>query len=376
MTKKEDEIRKAPTAYAYDTEHNILLPSVEVQPPPLMKELPTGTWGVALHPMIGYHLKKIEDFELPPRVYGDFSARADRILKTFRDRPYATGVMLSGTKGSGKTLLAKMLSAKLREVGISTLVVTSPERGEGFFQFIQDIKEPAMVLFDEYEKTYSEDEHRNALLALLDGAYPTKKLFVLTCNERTNVSSYIRNRPGRIYYSIEFDTVDDREVEEYAADQLRNKEHADSLIKMFRMFPQFSFDMLKAVVEEMNRFGEDAFTASKMLNARAFEDPLTARFWIDIRSKDNAVMQCHTTTSWKGVPFYEAHEKRISLLVSEIVDNPNDDRKPEKRFVISIEAKHYVKGASERGKLVYRLENGITVTFTPTTGQTSLYYGD
>ncbi|HRZ82907.1 MAG TPA: hypothetical protein P5069_10620, partial [Candidatus Hydrogenedentes bacterium] len=45
---------------------------------------------------------------------------------------------------------------------------------EAFNTFMQAIEQPLVVLFDEFEKVY-DDQEQQALLTLLDGVYPSNK---------------------------------------------------------------------------------------------------------------------------------------------------------------------------------------------------------
>ena len=191
--------------------------------------LPAGTYTVGFDKMSGqFFLEKIEDFEIKGKLYGNTTRHADRIVRTFLDRPAATGVMLTGEKGSGKTLLTKRISVDAKAQGIPTIVINQPWCGEGFNAFIQMIEQPTVILFDEFEKVYDRDDQEK-MLTLLDGVYPSKKLFLITCNDKWRVNEHMRNRPGRIYYMIDF---------------------------------------LKAMVEEMNRYGETPQEVMKLLNTR------------------------------------------------------------------------------------------------------------
>ena len=49
------------------------------------------------------------------------------------------------------------------------------------------------------------NHNQDAMLTLLDGVYPAKMLFLLTTNDKYKVSNHMRNRPGRIYYVIDFE---------------------------------------------------------------------------------------------------------------------------------------------------------------------------
>lgn len=234
----------------------------------LHRELPVGTYTVVYDDMRGaFLLKMVENVTLPPKLYGDTTSNTDRILRTFLDREVSTGVLLVGEKGSGKSLLAKNLSVNAREAGIPTIIINSEFVGDGFNQFIQSIDQEAIILFDEFEKTYRR-EKQEALLTLFDGVFPTKKMFILTVNDVYRIDSNITNRPGRMYYNIEFKGLTADFVKEYAEECLVNKSQVSGLVAVSGLFPNFNFDMLKALVEEMNRYGETAAEAARLLNVK------------------------------------------------------------------------------------------------------------
>lgn len=230
--------------------------------------LPPGNYTVKQNQVTGaFYLEHIEDFTRPAKVYGDSLKNTDRIIRTFLDRPNSTGVMLTGEKGSGKTLLTKNVAIALKEQGIPTLVINSPLCGDGFNTFVQTIEQPCAILFDEFEKVYN-SEQQEAILTLLDGVFPSKKLFLITCNDKYRVDVHMRNRPGRIYYMMDFKGLDIDFIREYCEDNLQNKTHIDKVCNISSLFGQFNFDMLKALVEEMNRYDESPQEALRMLNAK------------------------------------------------------------------------------------------------------------
>jgi SpoVK/Ycf46/Vps4 family AAA+-type ATPase len=232
----------------------------------IRKELPVGTYLVGIHPQRGFYLELIEDFSMPKKIYGDTSKRVQRVLNTFNDRPGSTGIILAGEKGSGKTLLAKMLSTELAKEGVITIVVNAPYAGDGFNQLIQGIEQPAYVLFDEYEKVYAEPADQNALLTLFDGLFTTKKLFGVTCNDKWKLSEFMRNRPGRFFYKFEYAGLDAEFIREYLKDNLRNQENVETFVRYASTYDAFNFDMLQALVEEMNRYDENVLDAAKFVN--------------------------------------------------------------------------------------------------------------
>jgi hypothetical protein len=233
------------------------------------RKLPAGNYVIKLNEMTGeLYLEGIDDFTIPSKIYGNCLKHTDKIIRTFTDRDNATGVMMTGEKGSGKTLLTKNVSIQLAKQGIPTIVINAPWNGDKFNTFIQNIEQPCAILFDEFEKTYNERDEQEAILTLLDGVFPTKKLFMLTCNDKWRIDQHMRNRPGRIYYMIDFKGLDADFIRQYCGDNLENKGHIETIVNVGSLFAEFNFDMLKSLVEEMNRYNESPQEALEMLNAK------------------------------------------------------------------------------------------------------------
>jgi len=232
------------------------------------KSLPPGTYLVRHNEVHGYYVDLIADFELPPKLYGEVNRQADRILNTARSRAGSTGVLLSGQKGSGKTMLTKRISQlALQRHQVPTLVVNENFRGDEFNAFIGGIDQAVVVLFDEFEKVYDRNEQAQ-LLTLFDGVFSSHKLFLLTCNNRNLIDTNLVNRPGRLYYSLDFTGLSQEFIKEYCEDKLEHKTDSAGVVAVSAFFHDFSFDMLQALVEEMNRYKESAQDAMKMLNMR------------------------------------------------------------------------------------------------------------
>ncbi len=233
--------------------------------------LPAGNYVVKEMPMDGpLYLEMIDSFEIKGKRYGDLDKNTDRILNTFMDRSSSTGVMLAGEKGSGKSLLAKNLAIEAaKRLQIPTIVINAPWVGDKFNAFMQTIEQPCMVLFDEFEKVYDSDSQEQAL-TLLDGVFPSKKLFVLTCNDKWRIDQHMRNRPGRLFYMLDYKGLDTAFIIEYCNDNLKATliHHTEKLCQIASLFSQFNFDMLKATVEEMNRYDEAPEDALRMLNVK------------------------------------------------------------------------------------------------------------
>jgi hypothetical protein len=267
----------------------------------LHEQLPVGNYVIKKDPMSGQlYLETIDSFEIKGKLYGNTTRHAGRILNTFKDRSASTGVMLTGEKGSGKTLLTKRVCIDAASEGIPTIVINAPWCGDQFNAFMQTINQPCIVLFDEFEKVYDKESQQH-ILTLLDGVFPSKKLFLLTCNDKWRVDAHMRNRPGRIFYMLDFKGLDQEFIREYCEDNLNAKTHTDSICRIATMFDQFNFDMLKAMIEDMNRYGETPQEVLAMLNAKPeFSGESTFKVSLQVDGVD--IDDKYLSSEWEGQP--------------------------------------------------------------------------
>jgi len=320
----------------------------------LHEKLPVGTYIVGFDCSAGqYYLEKINPFEIKHKLYGDTTRNAERIMKTFLDRTSAsTGVLLTGTKGSGKTLLAKAISQQAAAQEIPTLVVNQAFGGDAFNKFLQAISQPTVVLLDEYEKTFAPHKQEE-LLTLLDGVFPSQKLFLLTCNEKDLVSKYMLNRPGRIYYMLDFDGLSAEFIREYCQDNLAAKEQIEKVVAVSAMFPSFNFDMLQGIVEEMNRYNETPSEALKYLNARPSAGSDQKKFSAKVRI-DGKV---HSSRPWSGNPLIQ--EIKIHCYAKD------DETKSRKVVKERFTANDLVGVHSATGAYMFKNPKGADLVLTP-----------
>ena len=231
--------------------------------------LPSGNYTVCKHPLTGeYFLEETAAFTLPPKLYGKTERYAERILSTFNRRaPGAQiGVCLSGTKGSGKTLLAKHIA---KTSGLPTIIVNTPFSDERFMRTMQGIEQEAVIIFDEFEKLYDSDA-QESILTLFDGVFTARnKVMVITCNNKYAVQSFFHNRPSRLRYSIAFEGLGAEFIREYCEDVLKDcHSYLDKIINLAVLCDEFNFDMLQTLVDELNRYGGEFEDAVEILNVK------------------------------------------------------------------------------------------------------------
>jgi hypothetical protein len=321
----------------------------------IREALPVGTYTVKFDKDAGvYFLEIISDYKLPGKIYGRTPSQSQRILDTFQDRGKSTGVLLSGEKGSGKTLLSTLISVDGRSRDLPTIVINQAHFGDTFNTFIQKIEQMAIIIFDEFEKVY-DAQQQEKLLTLLDGVYPSKKLFIMTCNNKWRIDSNMSNRPGRLFYRIDFKGLDDAFIREYCQDTLNDKSHIDSICRVAMMFGAFNFDILKALVEDMNRYNETPQQAMEILNAKP-ELSDSVAYTVDLQVGGKTIgTDALYHTQWSGNPLSQ------DIGISYDPDPKNDETDFTEAMFSSENLQHIDPAA---GKFEFSKPNGDRVVLT------------
>jgi hypothetical protein len=336
--------------------------------------LPAGNYVVKEMPMDGpLYLEMIDSFEIKGKKYGDLNKNTDRILNTFLKRPAATGVMLAGEKGSGKSLLAKNLAIEAAaRHNIPTIVINAPWVGDKFNSFIQSIEQPVVILFDEFEKVYDAEDQEKAL-TLLDGVFPSKKLFVLTCNDKWRIDSHMRNRPGRLFYMLDYKGLDAVFITEYCMDNLKKglQKHTEKLCQIASLFSQFNFDMLKATVEEMNRYDEAPEDALRMLNVKPEFDTGNKFTMKVIKDGEEVKTTDMESTEWKGNPL----QSLVNVHIKEYEDEQDEDGDFDWNWGnIKFNPGDIKKIDSQAGKFVFANPDGVQLVLSKVQEKSYNYY--
>lgn len=227
------------------------------------KKLTKGNYLVKQDPMSGeFYLTRMDDFTIPSKVYGNPQAYVDRYFNTFKSRKGNLGILLGGVKGTGKSLLAKMLC---NQSNLPVIVITEPYGGSGFKQFLAQIKQECVVFMDEFEKVYHNSQAQQQLLSVLDGVFEGKKMFLLTANTM-EVSQFLTNRTGRIYYSREYTGLSHEIISDVIDDLLINKDNKELLLRDLMTVGQINMDILISIISEMNRYNETSTKSLSFLN--------------------------------------------------------------------------------------------------------------
>lgn len=221
-------------------------------------------YSVGYNQIQGFFLNILKDrMETPTKVYGKTSNRVNKVIKTYDERPTSTGILLTGIKGAGKTMMSSLLCNEMIDKGVPIIIINTAFDGDAFVNFIDSIGE-CVIFFDEFGKIYkggNRNEEQGAkqdgLLTLMDGVSKQKRLVILTENDVKLINDFMMNRPGRVYYHFKYDKLDEESIEEYAKSKNFGDTRTEELLEISRKMPGFSFDVLQTIVEECLRYNTD-----------------------------------------------------------------------------------------------------------------------
>lgn len=346
----------------------------------IKNDLPVGTYYVKASPG-GLYLSKTFDMEVPEKIYGHAEADARKIVQTFNDKKQNMGVLLSGLKGTGKTCTAKLVSKLMMAQGMPTIIVADTYNTYALAQFLQRVQTSCMIMFDEFDKLYgekinsstrkateSEDDmekpSQDGLLGLLDGVQSVNHLCMFMCNKKSMVNEYLINRPSRIYYHFQFKGLTEDVIRDYAEKNLIDQAHTEGVVKIRNLVFDLSFDILKSIVEEVNRYGVEPSEAIKVLNIVPATDPRK----YDISMINTETGQKYDTDTFCSL--FNTQGIRVEIPVrllslngkGKFIDDPWGDGKVEKCEKVWLKEEHFDSASNDA--FVYKYEN-VALTFTP-----------
>lgn len=192
--------------------------------PATIPKLPPSVYAVDIDPegnIIYRYLYK--NYDIPNVIYGDRHERDTHIAREEYSRSKdIMSVLLSGTKGTGKSLTAEtILNDFMLTRQAPVLMIRSRYHKSVFYSILKQVGECAIYI-DEYTDLYNSDGDDNdsslsLKTVLTEGR--SKALFLLTTNDRFKVDDAYMDRPNRVLLHYQYDKLDKETIKDIAKKQ-------------------------------------------------------------------------------------------------------------------------------------------------------------
>lgn len=227
----------------------VIYPTTPAKP----TEVKPGIYQVKYSPAVGIYMQFVSSkFDMPNKIYGHDKSFIDRVVKTYTASNKNIGVLLNGVKGAGKTFTAKSICNM-----VNLPVILISEYMDHLPIFINHINFPCVILIDEYDKIFG-NENRGILLTCMDGTHApqAKVMFLLTTNN-LYINENMINRPSRIKYLRTYSDLAKPVILEIIEDMLEDKTKKPDLLKGLARLNLITTDLLIEIIREVNLHGDN-----------------------------------------------------------------------------------------------------------------------
>lgn len=214
-------------------------------------KLKSGIYTIQFDQFKGFFLKKsTNEFIIPEKIFGDVEKRVDIIIKRYDVSPQGLGIICSGDKGSGKTLLSGILVNRFLANNKPVILVNQYfENIAGMLDLLSKISD-CLVIFDEFEKNY-DSETQESFLNYFDDKSQKHRLNIVIANDYFRLNEFLLSRPSRFFYHFQYGKLTNDVIREIMEFYGFNNNLIEQVLFIKEKTVVFSYDILNAIISEL-----------------------------------------------------------------------------------------------------------------------------
>lgn len=240
-------------------------------------------------PQLGFYLEEThEGFKFGHKIYGASNKFVERVVKTYNNTNNNLGILLSGVKGTGKSVDGKLIVNAFLKQQIPCIII--PQAYDNIQDYISKIPQEVSLFFDEFEKMYPADYNNSAdVLTVMEGVRDNgiRRIFILTTN-KTFINDNLLERPGRLRYHQKYEDLSLEVIEEIIDDLLEHKDLRKVTIDYISGLKTITVDIVRSIISEVNIHQEDPKEFGHLFNIKK-EDKRVDIIRIDPKTKEETI---------------------------------------------------------------------------------------
>jgi len=224
----------------------------------------------------GYTLELHKDrYIVNGKNYGDIDKHVNIFWDRFMSSKSNLGVMLTGSPGSGKTRTSELLANRGIDNNMCVVEISEVSDISKLVDLIYTLCN-MVIIFDEFSKNFP-IYMQSKMLTMFSATTKSKNMFILTENDRRTVSQFIRTRPGRIRYAVDYDRIKSTVIDEYCYDYGIPESYKRDIYNIYDKADKFTFDHLQALVSE--KLSQPDATIDEILELLNLDDLVPEDIW-------------------------------------------------------------------------------------------------
>jgi len=198
-------------------------------------------------------VKDAERFKPRPKYYGRMIKDVNRTWNTYNkfkeedEKQFVFGAV--GFKGMGKTEYLSLIANKaMDEENMICVLVAEIQSSPELIQFLSSL-DNVFILFDEFGKVFPRGS-QSLMLTMFNNLNQKHRIIAASDNTLDAFDEFFKDRTGRIYYLLEFWSIDQEIIEEYSKDSGATPEFIKEIVKASKRVANFSMDHIQGLLKE------------------------------------------------------------------------------------------------------------------------------